>query len=606
MKKIVLLFLLFVSFSSFAQNIGSEVLVFSNSCINPSTDSGGVVIKTKLPFGAARYMPTIVIEGNNFGTAQSIGLMVNFYVYNDGAGEYFNSPRVSSHGGYAPDVYLFNDAGYVSIFLKRGTSQYCLSFRVRAWLRAPTDGGATSSWFTDWSALTVNTPPAATNNYLKLTYQNTMGELKTTSDAYLNGLRIGTGRSIYNLGIGVSSLNSVTTGIYNVSLGTNNLTKLTIGNYNTAIGSYALYENAGGERSVAVGYETMRGYGASATLTNTYNTAVGFRALRGNSSSPLKNTGIANTVVGSDAMNFNESGGHNVAVGLLALYKNIKGNNNVGIGANSLQENIAKSFNTAIGFQSQMNINNDTLASNTFNTSVGAYSLKGVTSVGNNTGIHNNAVGAYALNLNTSGSRQNAFGYGALFTSTGSYNTGIGDVAGYELTSGSYNVFIGANTGRGITTGSGNTIIGTGMADLSPTLSNHVIIGAASLERMRIDQNGNMGLGITAIPIGYKLAVKGNLIAEKIVVKNSTNWPDFVFKKDYKLPSLSEVEQFISKNSHLPEIPSAKEVETNGQDVGEMNRLLLKKVEEITLYLIELKKENQDMKKEIQELKGKK
>jgi hypothetical protein len=123
------------------------------------------------------------------------------------------------------------------------------------------------------------------------------------------------------------------------------------------------------------------------------------------------------------------------------------------------------------------------------------------------------------------------------------------------------------------------------------------------IEVGNIFSNGNVAINTATVPTGYKLAVKGNVIAEKLVVKTSTAWPDFVFTKDYKLPSLNEVEQFISKNSHLPEIPSAREVETNGHDVGEMNRLLLKKVEEITLYLIELKKENQEIKKENQEIK---
>jgi len=115
-------------------------------------------------------------------------------------------------------------------------------------------------------------------------------------------------------------------------------------------------------------------------------------------------------------------------------------------------------------------------------------------------------------------------------------------------------------------------------------------------------ENGSVGIGTSSIPTDYKLAVKGNIIAEKLVVKNSTAWPDFVFKKGYKLPSLNDVEQFISKNSHLPEIPSAKEVENNGQDVGEMNRLLLKKVEELTLYMIEMKKENDALKKRVEKL----
>jgi hypothetical protein len=599
MKKIIFFFFLSISFGSFAQSIGTEVLSFYNGCVTPSTDSGGVVIKTKLPFGAPRYMPTIMIEGYNYGTIQSIGLMVNFYVFNGGSGEYFAQPKVSSHGGYAPDVYLFNDAGFVSIFLKRGVSQYCLSFKVRAWLRTPTDGGATSSWFTDWSAVNVNTPPAATNNYIKINYQNTMGELTTTSDAYINGFRIGAGRGISNLGIGTSNLGSITTGSNNVALGQYNLHKLTTGGSNTAVGGYALLETVAGEGSVAVGFEAMRGSGASATPLNTFSVGVGARALRGNISTPTSNTGIANTAIGSDALYSNESGAYNVAVGFYSLYKNKKGISNVAIGNGALQENVAKSYNTAVGIQSQYYANSSNAEDNSFNNSTGAFSLRGSENAANNTGTFNNAFGGYALYLNTSGSQQNAFGHSSLYNSSGSYNSAFGHFTGYELTTGNYNIFLGHSAGRGITTGSGNTIIGSGMINLPASLTNTVIIGAASLERMRIDQNGNMGLGITTVPTGYKLAVKGNLIAEKIVVKNSTAWPDFVFKKDYKLPSLNEVEQFISKNSHLPEIPSAGEVETNGQDVGEMNRLLLKKVEELTLYLIQQGKEIENLKKEI-------
>ena len=69
-------------------------------------------------------------------------------------------------------------------------------------------------------------------------------------------------------------------------------------------------------------------------------------------------------------------------------------------------------------------------------------------------------------------------------------------------------------------------------------------------------------------------------------------WPDYVFEKEYPLPDLLDVESFITENKHLPEIPSATEIEKDGQDLGEMNRLLLQKVEELTLYLIEMKKKN--------------
>lgn len=78
--------------------------------------------------------------------------------------------------------------------------------------------------------------------------------------------------------------------------------------------------------------------------------------------------------------------------------------------------------------------------------------------------------------------------------------------------------------------------------------------------------------------------------------------PDYVFKNDYNLRSLDEVEAFINKNSHLPEIPSAAEFEKNGIELGKMSFDLLKKVEELTLYMIELKKENENLKSRLEKL----
>jgi len=104
-------------------------------------------------------------------------------------------------------------------------------------------------------------------------------------------------------------------------------------------------------------------------------------------------------------------------------------------------------------------------------------------------------------------------------------------------------------------------------------------------EAMRIAENGNVGIG-TATP-NEKLAVNGKIRAKEIKVEpNPATWPDYVFGTDYNIASLAELEKYIKENKHLPEIPSAKEVAANGVELGEMNKLLLKKVEELTLYLI--------------------
>ncbi len=115
------------------------------------------------------------------------------------------------------------------------------------------------------------------------------------------------------------------------------------------------------------------------------------------------------------------------------------------------------------------------------------------------------------------------------------------------------------------------------------------------IERMRLDENGNLGIGTTDTK-GYKLGVNGTAIFTKAVVKNYNNWPDFVFLQNYELPSLSSLETYINENKHLPDVASAEEVEKDGIDLGSTQAALLRKIEELTLYVIE-----QDKKQKIQQ-----
>ncbi len=125
---------------------------------------------------------------------------------------------------------------------------------------------------------------------------------------------------------------------------------------------------------------------------------------------------------------------------------------------------------------------------------------------------------------------------------------------------------------------------------------------AATTIRMTINNVGNVGIGTTS-PGNYKLAVEGTIGARKVKVTQGS-WADFVFHSNYQLPSLQEVERFIRKNGHLPEIPSETEVQKNGLDVGDMNKKLLQKIEELTLYIIELKKENERQWQEMERMKS--
>jgi NOL1/NOP2/fmu family ribosome biogenesis protein len=111
----------------------------------------------------------------------------------------------------------------------------------------------------------------------------------------------------------------------------------------------------------------------------------------------------------------------------------------------------------------------------------------------------------------------------------------------------------------------------------------------------------NVGIGTTDTK-GYKLAVAGSVIAESLKVKNYASWPDYVFAKDYHLPSIPELEAFIKEHNHLPGIPSEAEVAKEGIDVGEMNKKLLQKVEELTLYIIQQQKAITELQAEMKQV----
>lgn len=110
-----------------------------------------------------------------------------------------------------------------------------------------------------------------------------------------------------------------------------------------------------------------------------------------------------------------------------------------------------------------------------------------------------------------------------------------------------------------------------------------------SQSKLKVGADGNVCIG-TENPIGYKLAVNGKIGCKGVVIENNSQWPDYVFADGYELRSLSEVEHFIDINGHLPEIPSESTVLAEGVDLGDMSALLLKKVEELTLYMIDQNK----------------
>ncbi len=109
--------------------------------------------------------------------------------------------------------------------------------------------------------------------------------------------------------------------------------------------------------------------------------------------------------------------------------------------------------------------------------------------------------------------------------------------------------------------------------------------------------------GVLVRKFRYKLVVKGFAHFCRVVVK-SPGWCDYVFDDDFALMPLDSLEQFVKLNKHLPDIPTETEVTKNGIDIGDMNQKLLKKVEELTLYIISLQKQMNRQQEEITNLKN--
>lgn len=117
--------------------------------------------------------------------------------------------------------------------------------------------------------------------------------------------------------------------------------------------------------------------------------------------------------------------------------------------------------------------------------------------------------------------------------------------------------------------------------------------------------DGNVGIGTTQLIANSILTVNGKISAEEIEVVQQV-LPDYVFEKDYSLMTLKELENFINKNKHLPDVPTAEYVKNNGLQLGEMNAMLLQKIEELTLYLIQIEKDNIALKERISKLENNK
>lgn len=194
------------------------------------------------------------------------------------------------------------------------------------------------------------------------------------------------------------------------------------------------------------------------------------------------------------------------------------------------------------------------------------------------------------------------------------------DGAHMDINANGGNLYLHSNSGNTILQRfSGKVILGASSSGYSSKL--HVAGGASFSDWVRINgntdgtawklgvngpmiqRNGNVrlaqGSGNVAIggtyASGYKLSVDGKVMCEELKVQLSGSWPDYVFEENYELTPLDELEAEIEAKGHLPGIPSAQEVESEGISVGEMQKKMMEKIEELTLYVIDLKKENNEL-----------
>lgn len=209
-------------------------------------------------------------------------------------------------------------------------------------------------------------------------------------------------------------------------------------------------------------------------------------------------------------------------------------------------------------------------------------------------------------------------GYGVGLQGDGGWRGVHGEAFGQEYTGSAVGVYgtasgtAGSRYGIYGYAGGGTTSIGVfGSASGGTTNWGSYFIGSNYM-------SGDLRIGTTNAATGYILSINGKVACEEVLVQDMTAWPDYVFKPEYKLMSLDKLEQNIKENGHLPGLPSAMEIETNGLHIGSMQKQVVQKVEELTLYAIEqdkllqeqgtiLKEQGvilQELKKEMEKLKA--
>jgi hypothetical protein len=342
-----------------------------------------------------------------------------------------------------------------------------------------------------------------------------------------------------NIAIGMDVMTAAESSSFNnIGIGYRALRQQRTGYNNTAVGNLAMENNYSGMGNTAFGKEALR-----SKTGQGFNVAFGESAL-----GRAAGFGSYNTAFGAEALMFNFDGNQNVAVGVAALGLNANGLRNVAVGKYALSENIAGGNNVAVGASSLGN----NMAN--MNTAVGMRTM-----VHNTIGLENVAMGNGALLDNISGSRNVAIGYEAGMGSTGNNNVYLGYRAGFTNTS-NYKLFI-SNPFATIIYGdffTGQLLLGVGNPNAYSFAGNRT------------------------------LNVRQGILTDSLRIAAVADWPDYVFDDDYTLMPLPGLENYLRIKRHLPGIPTQGEVKEMGVELGKMQSDLLKKVEELTLYLLQI------------------
>ncbi len=288
--------------------------------------------------------------------------------------------------------------------------------------------------------------------------------------------------------------------------------------------------------------------------------------------------------------------------------------------------------NTFIGHSllNDTNVNNSVNIGNSSNIGTGGISI----------GYGNDTTGGGIVIGRNSLVRTSSIAIGEQIACEGLNNIMLGNSIGYDLegSSNNNNIFIGSNVATDRASSSRNIFIGNGTGSLSQ--GNHCIFighdsaneiigdnllyiensssptpliwGDFAEDKLKFNGKVGVGYGFGSFPTtagtvnvnGYNLFVNGGILTEEVRVMLKNQWADYVFEEDYNLLKLEQVEQFIKENKRLPNVPSAKEVATNGLEFGEIVTIQQEKIEELTLYLIEQNKLIKQQQQDIENIKN--